>query len=225
MASYFGSLGGLGASFPMRNGTPNSQRVQSLDEITNDIWAQYDADRKAQDTADDTLTAALDDRWADIPNMTAMQQAKMRNGISTITSRQASMGNASPAMMALSQDPNQLDNASKYMTAYGVELNREPYQQAENAATEAFNQRETRGQQAYDSMRGWGQENGVMGANYSAPGFGQVNGIAGNPYAVDTEAAKGADMSWTDGAFNPQNGNAGVYSPAAPRKNTGWGLW
>lgn len=79
---------------------------------------------------------------------------------------------------------------------------------------------QARQQQAYDSMRGWGQTNGVMGSDYTSPTFGQINGDPG--IGQGNNAAAGVNAT-ANGVFSPAQGSVGVYG--APRRASNWGLF
>lgn len=72
---------------------------------------------------------------------------------------------------------------------------------------------QSRNQQAYDSMLGGGQINGVLGPNYTDPNFGQVNGQNADGIPENT------DMSWADGLYSA----GGTYkAPMRPGKGGAW---
>jgi hypothetical protein len=72
-----------------------------------------------------------------------------------------------------------------------------------------------RQQQAYDSMRGWGQENAVMGPGYQQAGFGQITGDPTGGMGASPMSGINANQS---GVYTPSGGSAGVYG--APKRPT-----
>jgi hypothetical protein len=77
---------------------------------------------------------------------------------------------------------------------------------------------QTRQQQAYDSMRGWGQENAVMGPNYQEANFGQISGDPNGGMGASPLSGVNGTQS---GVYSAGGTTAGVYG--APRRSN-WGL-
>jgi hypothetical protein len=103
---------------------------------------------------------------------------------------------------------------------------------AEKDRLQPMAQNQIRQQQSFDMMNGWGQENAVMGDDYTAAGFGQVSGET-NPYGADMGQAAfdlsggndGISTDWLSGVYDPQQGQAaGVYRPQQNNAMGGWGL-
>jgi hypothetical protein len=103
---------------------------------------------------------------------------------------------------------------------------------AEKDRLQPMAQNQIRQQQAYNMMDGFGQQNAVMGDDYTAAGFGQVSGET-NPFAPAMGQAAfdlsggndGISTDWLSGVYDPQKGQAaGVYRPQQNNAMGGWGL-
>jgi hypothetical protein len=217
----------MGASYPVRTGAPNSNVVQNVDEWANDWQGRWDsAQAQVRPAGVVGRTAAKSGTGSIAPGFAG--PAPTNTG-SFVTVQSSPYSGVASDGGARSVDFS--GGGDVFSAGYAPDMRA---LMAERDQIDLTRQAGITNQQAYDSMRGWGQNNGVMAPNYGEAGFGQVNGVNGDPYALQGDT-QGLDMSWTDGIYsaqNPgagvysaQNAGAGVYSPAAPRSNRGWSLW
>jgi hypothetical protein len=103
---------------------------------------------------------------------------------------------------------------------------------AEKDRMKPLAENQIRQQQAFDMMNGWGQQNAVMGPEYTQAGFGQVTGETNIAAPAMGQAAfdlsggnEGISTDWLTGVYNPQQGQSvGVYRPLQGGGMGGWGL-
>jgi hypothetical protein len=117
------------------------------------------------------------------------------------------------------------DHFGKYQGVFGdLKVNRAmvggdpgytPNFSALNAEKDRLNpmaENQIRQQQSFDQMRGFGQDNAVMGQDYTNPGFGQISGQA-NPYGADMGMGQAVLEGVVDGVS--PDFMSGVYDPTA----------
>lgn len=195
----FGSLGGLGgASFPMRYGEPVSKPVQSDEEFNNGWtstldWLKSQAQQAQADwtRANGYLTAASDAGMSSEEAARRLPAFMGVGGLGTDATLGANLQNSAGSLWG-----QYSDMAARYPI--------EQQQRSEN---------QIRQQQAYGSMTGWDQLNGVMGPGYTNPNFGQISGQvmqAANQQNM-APTTPGVDASWTSGVFDQGGGLTGVY--------------
>jgi hypothetical protein len=93
--------------------------------------------------------------------------------------------------------------------------------EAEKNMLKPLSENQIRQQQAYNKMIGFGQENAVMGRDYTNAGFGQISGQT-NPYGAEMGmgqamldgAVDGVSNDFMSGVYDPRTQQAsGVYRP------------
>ncbi|MHA6684500.1 hypothetical protein [Mesorhizobium sp. A556] len=212
----FGGLGGLGgSSYPQRSGSPASKQVMSDTEFTNDWQSRLDAIPQTVDAF------GLRDVQL-VPGSTGYNADFAKQFIPQVERAASQFGGLAPDSQYYTGGGGS-HVLSDQTVMVGQETNPEylaMLQQAQQAQQQR-GENQTRQQQAYGSMNGWGQLNGVMGANYTDPNFGQISGQAGGPLTAPT-MPDGVDPSWTSGVFDPSGGLTGVYGPNTSSKKQGF---
>lgn len=229
-----GGLGGMGASFPTRYTAPESQAVGYLPDA--DTWKsewqkRYDAEaarrgqgaraagpskqdfiaqqlRSAAAAPDPTLTWQLE---KDIPAFTDYFMGGKGYGSAMGDVAKFGLGDATY---------NEIMNYKPRAATAGYQPNFSGLNAERDQMTPLFAS-QTRQQQAYNGMMGNGQENGVIGPEYTAPDFGQVNGDFGQ--GEMGAQAPAVDMSWSNGVYSPLPGASGVYGASNPTARR-WGI-
>lgn len=231
----FGSLGGLGGrsmSFPTRPAAPTSEGVEYLPDYAT--WgADWNARRKALETPPDPVGPRPAAPTAD------GGAGGWGVGVDPVQWAQANQhlyraGTPIPEMgwsFNTGGDPNYHPTAPtasyglNYTTSMGGNTGIAPYVpdfsalDAERVRMMPLFQNQTRQQQGYDSMRGWGQENAVMGADYTSPTFGQITGDPTGGQGASP--LSGIGQGALNGVYNPGATSAGVYGSS---RRSSWGL-
>jgi hypothetical protein len=233
MQMAYGSLGGLGgrtSSYPMRVGTPTSQEVGYQQS-----WADWEADYLRRVASQGSAGAdggsfAGEDIQATRPVVVSpfdpsrplAPTPENINSFGTIATRptyqETGQGSASwGGPLVWPDDPNRPAAPTPDLTIGASTFRPHDFKQERLDAIERWAP-QIRQQQAYDSMRGWGQENAVMGPGYQQAAFGQITGDPTGGMGASPMSGVNGTQS---GVYSPSGGTAGVYG--APNRNT-WGL-
>lgn len=204
MATFggLGGLGGYGRTFPMRYGAPVSDRVASDQE-----WHQ-DWQRKIA-----AIPATAGMTGGEMVTLDLVPGARGYNaGLAARYYKQ--MGDIEgtaydPLMKAASKGASHKITGVQWLDGATPAENPAYAQALQDYASDTQQRRENqlRQQQAYDSMRGWNQQNAVIGPDYTNPNFGQVSGQSG----PTVPSVPGVDMSWIRGLL----GQTGLSGQAA----------
>lgn len=236
----FGGLGGLGgSSYPQRFGSPNSEQIKTPDEYQKEQQAWIDQMMgKASRVADRDLYreaggSAYSNFLGDYGNGKGVSEVNAKYlGLAPIDNRDAWV-NAGSSMKVANPTGGNFNLSNWIEPEFAAAQQRQAADMAAiqkqiDERTATFNtdmaqrgENQTRQQQSYDSMNGWGQLNGVMGPNYTDPNFGQISGQAGGPLTAPT-MPNGVDPSWTSGVFDPSGGLTGVYGANNSTKKQGF---
>jgi len=221
----FGGFGGLGSSFPMRFGSPESQRILSDQEFNtgwqNKISAEASARADATKNLGQQYAASSVFQGGDRP--TVYNDAAVN---SFVKSANNSVNGGLADRSNTGQNQTQFNRTLGNLGLDGAYSQMQPdmsqqLQQQYALEKQQREQGQVAQQQAYNGMIGNGQLNGILGADYTTPGFGQINGQTTNPYAINNAPA-GVNMDWTKAAGTAQN--TGVYDPLAATQKTFWGI-
>lgn len=208
-----GGLGGRSSSFPQRFGAPQSERVGSLHEIENSIWAPYHAAvAQSQDATDNFWTNHTDtlaDRFKDY-NMTPTQLAQVMEGYKSVARGPGTAG----AEFIFGHAPGV---AGSLISAQALP-DMAPYREKAEAARAQYNETQTRNQQAYDSMRNNGQINALIGPDYSDANFGSVSGQG----ATQLPQIDGVNMDWVQGVYDPSQASGLFGNTGKATTRQGW---
>lgn len=215
--SAWGGLGGLG-------GMPNSKVVQNVDTWGNDWQKRRDAlaatARPAGWTDRLLQVSGPSNAGAYVGAMQAGANTRWNGGGATPRPEDAYTPKLGWGTLASEDGTDKAIQNSQF--AWGrmwspgsapdfTELNRE------KALIDQTREAGIRNQQAYQSMTGWGQQNGVIGPDYSNPNFGTVSGQG----APQINVPAGIDMGWASGMYDP-NFNGVFGSNGQPRNR--WGF-
>lgn len=236
----FGGLGGLGgSSYPTRTAAPNSQTLSYLpyaDEWRDNWQDAYEHWR--------TIGPSTNTRMVELLPGAADYKPGSAGG-SALAEIAAANGGKLPTMYT-STAPTEASHKVavttpdlRYLQAPAMLAYLEDKKRQMMPLMEA----QTTNQQAFDSMNGWGQQNAVIGPDYTRPNFGTINGdfgqtLMGEPMLqqdrpgftggnfADPEALAGMSdpWSWTSGVFNPQDGVTGVYGGSGTADQRRWFL-
>lgn len=234
----YGSLGGLGgraSSFPMRSGTaPTSQTVGYQQS-----WADWEADWQKRlaglpispatplqnqmypylEDPSRPLAPTPENMWVfsgqSAPG-TPQSYAETGQGSASWGGPLAWGGGADRPLVPTAENIHLFPQTEGTSPASIDEMRKNLMRERE-VALETW-QPQIRQQQAYDSMRGWGQENAVMGPNYQQANFGQITGDpTGGMGASPLSGVNGTQS----GVYSAGGAQSGVYG--APRRSN-WGL-
>lgn len=234
MANGFGGLGGLGGfspSFPQRTGAPISNVVENLPFATQDEWLADWERRYAEEAAKANPVGT----WRDTKAYMNDASMGMVGGENTVG---GGMGMQSPTPTRGYPSANLVTDTP--VLGGGPTVNRyqapEPRLQdprlvrsitsgtPDFAALEAERAQmiprytaQVGNQQAYDSMLGMNQLNGLPGPDYANANFGQVTGQQAQPL----NAQQGIDMGWATGVYDP-NYASGMFGNTGNSRNDSW---
>jgi hypothetical protein len=212
-----GGWGGLGGLPPQREGAPNSQVIQTGDEIKKG-WQ---------------------DKLSDIPQTIGYRtteivpwEFQMGEGFGSPFFQMTSLGQS---RQAAGTPLNEAGGNSYQMMVERTVDNTAPnpeYGRVQGLMSDALSQygeNQTRAQQAYDGMQGQYAENGVLPGGYTQAGFGQISGQdnASQFGADGGTQLGGVSNQFITGAYTPSNSGA-TYNPnpysAQNYQPKGWGL-
>jgi hypothetical protein len=226
----FGSIG-----YPQRTMAPTSHVVDY--QMSPEDWARnwqgrWDANKAAQaaPSFDDQVAQQVRDYQAGAGNpndfTSAFDYAKEAladpsgNAIATYTGQPSTGGSGLPT------------NRDLATTAFGEDfwglaphapaLNHSAQLEAERAALTPVYAGVKRAQQGYGAMTGWGQSNGIRGADYSDPNFGKITGYFGQDKLGDAGAGTPAVDDTLLGTSPQLNSNSTIWG-AAPVRPRIWG--
>lgn len=244
MAFGLGGLGGRAMSFPTRpNYAPDSQVVDFIpnqEAWTADWQARYDAE-KAKARAPSTITntgVAGNLRPAPVNPVPYGDGSAFFSDLRSVTPPSSGRPNIMPPGSAPAPVGPSAFDPQRYFsdltslqppggsrpTVYNdyIDPGYTPdftALNAEKASMMPVFENQNRQQQGYDSMRGWGQENAVMGPDYTNPNFGQISGDPINGQGASP--LSGVGQGAMNGVYNPEGSYAGVFGNF---RRSNWGL-
>lgn len=213
-----GGWGGLGGLPPQREGAPNSQVIQTGDEIKKGWQDKLSGiPQTIGYSTTETVPWEFKPLGGEYSNLRLLQTPDY----AYMTSRGIPLNRAGYSPFSTVVD-HTIDT-----TAPNPEYGR--VQGLMSDALSQYGENQTRAQQAYDGMQGQYAENGVLPGGYTQAGFGQVSGQdnASQFGADGGTQLGGVSNQFITGAYTPSNSGA-TYNPnpysAQNYHPKGWGL-
>jgi hypothetical protein len=212
-----GGWGGLGGLPPQREGAPNSQVIQTADEIKKGWQDKLSGIPQTVDYST-TQTVPWEFQTGAGYGMPFYQMTNLGQNRQAAGTPLNEGGGNSYQMMVKRTINNTAPNP-EYGRVQGLMSD----------ALGQFNENQNRQQQAYDGMQGQYAENGVLPGGYTQAGFGQISGQdnASQFGADGGTQLGGVSNQFITGAYTPSNSGA-TYNPnpysAQNYQPKGWGL-